>query len=160
MAEPGRGDHRGGHRQPDAHGIHLRGIQTAIYLPRGGVQARADDGRQRVGVHPDKRGGNAHPGGPGGEISGGEVRDDLDGQGGEPDERDGVLETHLRNLRAEPGKEAAEGGRTRDAVHHDALWQRAGLERIGDSALPGTDQAGRAGDGDASGHHPLLHDHP
>lgn len=95
LARHRRGNHRGGHCQPDAHGVHFRGIQAAIHLPRGGVQARADDGGQRVGVHPDKRGGNAHRSGPGGEVPGGEVRDDLDGQGGEPDERDGVLETHL-----------------------------------------------------------------
>ena len=43
-----RGNHRGGHREPDAHGGDFCGIQAAIHLPRGSLQARADDGGQCV----------------------------------------------------------------------------------------------------------------
>ena len=57
-----------------------------------------------------------------------EVRDDLHGQGGESHERDGLLETYLRDLRAEP-RQSDQGGPCgrRDAVRYDPLRQRAGF---------------------------------
>ena len=72
------------------------------HLPRGGVQARADDGDPPRGGGEDERAGDADRGRGGREVRGGAVRSRLDGQGGAPDERDG-------------GDEAA--GRARDPQH-------------------------------------------
>ncbi len=53
-----------------------------------------------------------------------------------------------------------DGRRCRHAADRGALRQRAGVERIGGAEIQGADRGRRSGDGDASRHGALLHDHP
>ena len=76
-ARPGKG--RGDRPRPSSRG----------HLPRGGVQARADDGGPPGRGGEDERAGDADRGRGGREVRGGAVRPRLDGQGGATDERDG-----------------------------------------------------------------------
>ena len=87
-----------------------------------------------------------------------EVRDDLHGQGGESHERDGLLETYLRDLRAELGS-GYQGweGEGAYAIRDDSFRQCAGIERFRDPVIQGADQAGRSCYGDAQGYHSFLH---
>ena len=94
-ARPGKG--RGDRPRPS----------SRDHLPRGGVQARADDGEPSRGGGEDERSGDTDHGGGGREVRGGAVRPRLDGQGGAPDERDG-------------GDEAAGGAR--DPQHRYPEW--------------------------------------
>lgn len=79
-------------------------------------------------------------------------------QGGESHERDGLLETYLRDLRAELGQ-GNQGweGEWSYAIHDDSFRECAGIERFRDPVVQGTDQAGRPGYGDAQGYHSFLH---
>ena len=87
-----------------------------------------------------------------------EVRYGIDRQSGESHERDGLLETYLRDLRAELGSshQGWEGERSH-AIRDDSFRQCAGIERFRDPVIQGADQAGRSGDGDAQGYHSFLH---
>ena len=112
---------------------------------RGGIGERRRFAQRRGQVHRIRRG--AHG-------------DDLDGQGGKPDEHHGLHEAAGGDLRAVAG--AGRGGRKgagQDTLRHDALRERARIERQRDTALQGADRARRAGDGDASRDYALLHDH-
>ena len=54
----------------------------------------------------------------------------------------------------------ARRNRSDDAADRGALRQRARLERLGGAEVQGADRGRRAGDGHASRHGALLHDHP
>ena len=102
-----------------------------------------------------QRGGQVH------RIRRGEDGDDLDGQGCEPHERDGLHETPCGNLCAVAGSVDRAGPHAgEDAFRHHALRECAGLERFGHSPLQGPDLQGRSGDCHASGHYALLYDDP
>ena len=58
------------------------------------------------------------------------------------------------DLRGAAGRQAA------DAADLRAVRQRAGVERIGGAEVQGADRGGRSGDGHASRHGQVLHDHP
>ena len=87
------------------------------------------------------------------ERGGRDLRPDLDRQGGAPDQRDGRQQARRR---ADPPGAAAQ--RHADLVLDGPLRQRAGLVRLGGSAVPAPDRGGRAGDHHPSGRHALLHD--
>ncbi len=83
-----------------------------------------------------------------------EVRDDLDRQGGQPDQRDGLHQAGGRDVH--PGTQPSQ----QDALRHRAVRQRPGQQRQRGADLPRPDRPRRPGDRHAPGHDPLLHDHP
>jgi hypothetical protein len=130
------------------------GVARRDGVPCGGLQARAlvagtdpRGGAQQRAGHPDP-GAGLRP------ARGRELRADFQRQGGEPYQRDGGDQARGRD--ALPGAGAGEP----DALRDGAFRQRARFGRQRGAPVPRADPARRAGDGDASGDHPLFHDHP
>ena len=88
--------------------------------------------------------------------------DDLDRQGDRAGLDAGPDQALCRNVLpgARPRPDDAIGRQAAHAADLGAVRQRAGLERIGGAEIQGADRGRRPGHGDASGHGPLLHDHP
>ena len=122
-------------------------------LPRGGVQACAHDGVARSGGGSQQRSGDLEPGARSPRPERAQPADDLFGQGGEPDLRDGRNQTRLRadRLRALAGEWA-------DQVCFGALRKRSGQQRECGPRFSGADCRGRAAQGDSPGGAPVLHD--
>ena len=71
-----------------------------------------------------------------------------------------LAEMYCQALDADFVRRAGNGGEPRDAADLGALRQCAGVERLGGAEVQGADRGRRPGDGHASGHGALLHDHP
>lgn len=108
--------------------------------------------------HPEQRPRHEDPGRPFGQIRRSPLRDGVHRQGCEPDERDGMQQTDMRGLCAEPQQGGARRrGEGADPVHHHPLRQRLRLQRLRDSDFRAPDQGRRPGDGDGPQHHKVLH---
>ena len=110
------------------------------------------------------------------EVRGAAVRAHQHGQGSEPHQHHGRQQAAVRDggaghgsgqlhrrVRPAAGAGAGRGIPQRHAGRHTvrsgAVRQRAGQQRLGDPAVQEADRDRRAGDGDASRHHPVLYDH-
>ena len=98
-------DHRGQHHRQAFHGEDIRGAPSGIRVPCRCLQACADDGGQSCHGGAQQRERHPHHSRPCREIRHEEVCDDINRQGGEPNERDGLLEANMRDILsvAEPG---------------------------------------------------------
>ncbi len=128
-----------------------RARRTGRDLPRGRLQARAaDGGDELLAGGAQQRVRHVGAGARGGRGEGREIRARLDRQGRQSDVRDGRDEARRRAGLPEPAG-------WRNAVRHRALRQRVRQRRQRDPAFRRADRARRPGDGDASGHHAVLH---
>lgn len=96
-------------------------------ISRCGLQACSADGRESMRGGVGERGGNAQRGGQMHWVRRGEDGDDLDGQGREPDERDGLHEASGGDLCAVVGTGRwTEQDSGKDEIRDDALRKCAG----------------------------------
>ena len=141
----------GGHRRRWADARHLRAASSGGSPARRRIQACADGGdepargsAQQYARHAPARRGGAR-------IGRRQVRDDLHGQGGEPDKRHGHLEAPGGNPPAGPE-------RRRHRLLRRAFRQRPRLERQRSAAVGGADRERRAGHRNRPADEALLHD--
>lgn len=127
-----------GYSHRAAPGLRVPDLPSAGGISRCGLQACSADGRESMRGGVGERGGNAQRGGQMHWVRRGEDGDDLDGQGREPDERDGLHEASGGDLCAVVGTGRwTEQDSGKDEIRDDALRKCAGLERKRYSPLPG-----------------------
>ena len=143
----------------NAHHKHrVREIMTTFGDPdrvsRGRVQARADRRTQHDRGHPQQHLRHLQHGGGGAGVPRRDLRAHLHRQGRESDQRHG-----LHQARRGDGAAGPAAARSRHALLHGALRQRARVLGLGGAAVPRADSRRRPGHRHAPGRHPLLHDH-